>query len=160
MIIARRTAMMTTHRFIFLLVAFLLFPAAQSFCADLKLPFLNANSETYSNVTVLKVTATDVHFTHARGMGNAKLKDLDSGTQKLFRYDAAKATDVEKKQIEANAAFHKQAKQTAQQPAAPVVAEREAVRAQMEELTGNASDDRYAPSTVSRVGDFSPVKSL
>ena len=46
------------------------------------LPVLKVGSEVYSNVTVTKVTATDIYFSHARGMGNAKLKNLDPALQK------------------------------------------------------------------------------
>ena len=44
--------------------------AVEAARAGEKLPGLNAGSEVYSNVTVTKVTATDIYFTHAGGMAN------------------------------------------------------------------------------------------
>src|ERR1044071_1325419 len=59
--------------------------------ADEKLPMLKVGSVVYSNVTVMRVTATDVYFTFNKGMANAKLKNLDPVMQRHFNYDAAKA---------------------------------------------------------------------
>ncbi|HMP84221.1 MAG TPA: TlpA disulfide reductase family protein [Verrucomicrobiota bacterium] len=81
-------------------------------CAERTLPLLNANGETYTNVTILKVTATEIHFTHSRGMANAKLKDLDPGTQTFFNYDPAKAGDAQKKHKDANARPQQQVQET------------------------------------------------
>jgi thiol-disulfide isomerase/thioredoxin len=92
--------------------------------ADEKLPFLTAGSVVYSNVTVTKVTATDVFFMHARGVGNAKLKDLDPESQKRFRYDPAKASEAAKKQSEANLEYRRQL--AAQKPPPPPTPEAEA----------------------------------
>ena len=64
--------------------------------ADETLPLLTVKGQTYSNVTVTVVTATDVFFKHAGGMGNAKLKDLDPKLQAHFHYDAAQGALVEK----------------------------------------------------------------
>ena len=58
--------------------------------ADEKLPSLKVGSQTYSNVTVTKVSATDVFFISSRGMGNAKLKDLDPALQEHFHYAPAR----------------------------------------------------------------------
>ncbi len=77
--------------------------------ADTKLATLQVGSVLYSNVTVTTVTATDIFFTHAQGMGNAKLKLLDPTLQKQFHFDAAKAADTEKAQAEATAIYLRQA---------------------------------------------------
>ena len=77
--------------------------------ADEKLPVLKAGSEVYSNVTVTTVTATDIYFTYAKGMGNAKLKSLSPDLQKHFHYNPAKAGEVEQKQAAANTQYHIQA---------------------------------------------------
>ena len=58
--------------------------------ADEKLPLLKVGSQTYSNVTVTTVSATDIYFISSQGMGNAKLKDLDPALQKHFHYAPAK----------------------------------------------------------------------
>jgi len=76
--------------------------------ADDKLPLLRAGRNVYSNVTVTAVTTTDVYFTCAGGMGNAKLKDLNPDLQKRFHYDPVKAGEVEQKQTAANAQYHLQ----------------------------------------------------
>jgi hypothetical protein len=75
-------------------------------CADEKLPALKAGNEVYSNVTIFKVSATDIYFTSNRGLANAKLKELDPELQKHFHYNTTNAMAVEKKQIEANAQYH------------------------------------------------------
>ena len=72
---------------------------------DEKFPVLTVGSETYSNVTVTSVSTTDIYFSHSRGLGNAKLKNLSPDLQKLFHYDADKASTQEKQRIESNAAY-------------------------------------------------------
>jgi thiol-disulfide isomerase/thioredoxin len=74
--------------------------------ADEFLPVLKANGDVYSNVTVTKVTATDVYFIHAGGVGNAKLKNLVPELQKHFHYDAAKSALVEREKATNNAEYH------------------------------------------------------
>lgn len=73
--------------------------------AEDRLATLQIGSEKYSNVTVTTVTTTDVYFTHAKGMGNAKLKNLAPGLQQRFHYDAAKSSVAEQAQAEATAVF-------------------------------------------------------
>jgi len=70
-----------------------------------KLATLKAGKEVYANVTVTAVTITDIYFTHSHGIGNAKLKNLDPELQKQFHYDAVKASQKEKQQIEAQALY-------------------------------------------------------
>jgi thiol-disulfide isomerase/thioredoxin len=88
--------------------------------ADEKLPVLKVDSNVYSNVTVTTVTATDIYFTHSRGMSNAKLKQLSPDLQKHFGYDSKQAGEAEQKQVAANARFHSQVagKTSASQPLA------------------------------------------
>jgi thiol-disulfide isomerase/thioredoxin len=85
--------------------------------ADLKLPCLRAGDEVYSNVTVLSCTATDLYFSHAGGLGNAKLKNLPADLQKRFHYDPAKAAESEQQHASANYLYTKAVKEA--QPAAP-----------------------------------------
>jgi len=82
---------------------------AISAVADEQLPMLKAGHNVYSNVTITAVTTTDVFFTSAGGMGNAKLRDLNPDLQKHFHYDPAKASEVGQKQAAANAQYHLQA---------------------------------------------------
>jgi hypothetical protein len=65
--------------------------------ADEKLPLLKVGSQTYSNVTVTTISATDIYFVSSQGMGNAKLKDLDPALQKQFHYDPARVPATEHK---------------------------------------------------------------
>jgi cytochrome c biogenesis protein CcmG, thiol:disulfide interchange protein DsbE len=74
--------------------------------ADEFLPVLKVNGVVYSNLTVTTVTPTDVFFTYARGVGNAKLKNLNSEMQRHFHYDAAKSAQMERQQATNNAAYH------------------------------------------------------
>jgi hypothetical protein len=73
---------------------------------DVKLPVLKVGNEIYSNVTVTVVTATDIYFTHSRGMGNTKLERLAPELQKKFHFDAKKALRTQNEQRQANAKFH------------------------------------------------------
>src|SRR5271168_4734343 len=72
--------------------------------ADEVLPVLKVGADVYTNVTITAVTPTDVYFSWAKGMGNAKLKNLDPELQRHFKFDAAKmaaADAAEKKQLAA-----------------------------------------------------------
>jgi len=82
--------------------------AAGTLRADEFLPLLKANGTVYSNITVTKVTATDVFFIYTNGMGNAKLKGLTPELQKHFNYDAAKSAEGEKKLAENKAQYRQQ----------------------------------------------------
>jgi len=56
-----------------------------------KFPVLHAGTDTYTNVTVTKVTATDVFFTCTSGMANVKVKDLSPELQKHFSFGLPKS---------------------------------------------------------------------
>ena len=73
--------------------------------ADVSLATLKVGDEFYTNVTVTSATATDIYFSHSRGMSNAKLKNLDPELQKQFHFDAAKAAEAEKQQAAANGLY-------------------------------------------------------
>ena len=91
------------------LIVFSLIAAVWAARADETLPALKAGNNTYSNVTVTTVTATDIYFTYAGGMGNAKLKQLSPELQKHFGYDPKQAEEVEQKRAAANVQYHIQA---------------------------------------------------
>lgn len=69
---------------------------------------LKVKGTIYTNVTVTTVSATDIYFTHSRGMDNVKLKDLPPDLQKLFHYNAANADAAEKSRTLENAQYHQQ----------------------------------------------------
>jgi thiol-disulfide isomerase/thioredoxin len=73
--------------------------------ADEQLPFLKVGNDTFTNVVVTKVTASDIYFISNSGMGNAKLKDLEPELQKHFHFDAGKADALEKARAQANAQY-------------------------------------------------------
>ena len=70
-----------------------------------KLATLKAGDDTYTDVTVTSVTATDIYFSHRLGLGNAKLKSLEPELQKRFHYNPARAAAQEKQQAEAQARY-------------------------------------------------------
>jgi len=77
--------------------------------SDLNLPVLKTPGQTYSNVSILSVSATDVNFKHSLGLANAKLRDLEPELQKRFKYDPVKAGDITRKQAADSAAYARQA---------------------------------------------------
>jgi thiol-disulfide isomerase/thioredoxin len=85
--------------------------------ADEKLPVLQAGIQTYTNVTVTEVTATDVFFTYPGGMGNVKIKQLSPELQKHFGYNTQKAAAAEARQAANKAGYQEQAGQAQTIPA-------------------------------------------
>jgi predicted Zn-dependent protease len=73
--------------------------------AEEKLPLLKVGSDTYSNVTVFKVSASDIYFTSDKGIANVKLRNLDPDLQKHFHYNPGTAAEVQQKQAAANAQY-------------------------------------------------------
>jgi len=116
--------------------------AALSARADEFLPVLNASGIVYSNVTVTTVTATDIFFTYAGGVGNVKLKNLTPDLQKHFHYDAAKSAMVEKQQATNTTAYHQYILSVKPPPA--VQQEPESAS------TSNGNDDFVAPKLYAR----------
>jgi len=74
--------------------------------ADEKFAVLQAGGETYTNVIVTSVSATDVYFTYSGGMANVKIKQLSPDLQKHFSFDPKKAKEKELKQAENQARYH------------------------------------------------------
>jgi cytochrome c biogenesis protein CcmG/thiol:disulfide interchange protein DsbE len=72
---------------------------------DDRLPVLKVGDTTYSNVLILNVSATDICFSSAGGIGNAKLTSLDPAVQAQFAPDAAKVAEAQKIQAEANSQY-------------------------------------------------------
>jgi len=63
--------------------------------ADEHFDVLTIDGQAYNDVTITSVTATDIYFMHAKGLGSAKLKDLDPQLQQHFHYNPAKAKTAE-----------------------------------------------------------------
>ena len=87
--------------------------------ADDRLPVLKVGDTTYSNVLVLRVTATDIYFTSASGIGNAKLTNLEPALQAQFAPEAAKAGEGEKIQTDVNAQYLRAVGLQSRPPSAP-----------------------------------------
>jgi thiol-disulfide isomerase/thioredoxin len=66
----------------------------------MKLPRLKVGNETYTNVTIVGVNATDLFFSYPGGAKNVKLRALEPEIQKLFDYDPATATQAERQRTE------------------------------------------------------------
>jgi len=84
---------------LFLLIAFTAQAADETFAT------LKVKDEVYTKVLVTSVTATDIYFSHARGLASAKLKDLAPELQKHFHYDADKSAKIETEQRQATVDF-------------------------------------------------------
>ena len=89
-----------------LLIGWLLGAVAATVAAPpTKLDRLKVGSLTYSNVTIVNVTPTDLYFSYEKGIKNVKLRLLDPETQKLLNYDPRAAEELEWKQIQDAARF-------------------------------------------------------
>jgi len=88
-----------------LLIICVLTAATFSRAVDEQFPILRAGSEVYTNVTVTSVTATHIYFMHSRGIGDAKLRDLEPALQKQFHYNSANAEAAALQRAQANAQY-------------------------------------------------------
>jgi thiol-disulfide isomerase/thioredoxin len=77
-----------------------------------RLTTLQVGSQTYSNVTITSVSATEIFFIHSRGIGNAKLRNLDPTLQKRFDFDPAKADAQQAEKEKANASYYQSLENT------------------------------------------------
>jgi len=78
-----------------LITALLVTVAAAVNARDEHLDTLNVGNDVYKNVTITRVSTTDIYFTHSKGMANVKLKNLTPEMQKHFGFDDAKAKAIE-----------------------------------------------------------------
>lgn len=87
----------------------LLIACCQSVLGEqIRLDSLKVGSKSYKKVAVLGFNATDVYFTHSKGISNAKLKYLDADMKKLFNFDPRLAEAAERQQFADNEEFNKQ----------------------------------------------------
>jgi protein disulfide-isomerase len=77
--------------------------------ADEQLPTLAAGGQTYTNVTITRVSATDIYFFYKGGVGNAKIKYLSPELRKHFNFDPDKAKAAELKQADNQAKYQQAA---------------------------------------------------
>ena len=76
--------------------------------ADEHFDVLTAGGETYSNVTVTAVSATDIYFTCDGGLANVKIKNLSPDLQNHFNFNPEKAQAVELQLAENKVKYHDQ----------------------------------------------------
>jgi cytochrome c biogenesis protein CcmG/thiol:disulfide interchange protein DsbE len=87
------------------LIYLCLFATSLQAAQSIKFDHLQVGSQVFSNVTIVSMNATDVYFTHDKGMSNAKLKYLDPDVQKKLHYDPKAASDAEKEHMQEDAKF-------------------------------------------------------
>jgi cytochrome c biogenesis protein CcmG/thiol:disulfide interchange protein DsbE len=87
------------------IVVLLFLAVSSALAADETFHTLKVKDQVYTNVTVTSSTATDIYFSHSRGLASAKLKDLEPAMQKHFHYDAAKSAGIESEQRQATADY-------------------------------------------------------
>jgi cytochrome c biogenesis protein CcmG, thiol:disulfide interchange protein DsbE len=103
-----------------ILLTFVLVLTVSLRAAEEKLATVDVGDDTYKNVTVTRVTATDIYFSHDGGIANAKLKNLSPELQKKFHYDPAKADKAEAQKRAGAAQFAQEvAKAKQAEPAKP-----------------------------------------
>ncbi len=96
----------------------LLASACLSLADGERLPTLKVGPNTFTNVTILSVTSTDIYFSHSQGMGNAKLKNLSPELQKEFHFNPDRAAERERQQSDDKALY---AQVVQKEKATPVV---------------------------------------
>jgi cytochrome c biogenesis protein CcmG/thiol:disulfide interchange protein DsbE len=109
------------RKIMLLLLGALLITNSWAASVEEQFPALKIGSETYTKVTVTSVTATDLYFTHSRGIGTAKLKDLEPAMQQHFHFDPAKAAARQAEQAQGNALYTKNLRESPA-PSSPAVA--------------------------------------
>jgi hypothetical protein len=126
--------------------------AGLAFTDDDRLPTLKVGDTTYTNVQVLRVTATDIYFSSSSGIANAKLTSLEPAVQLRFSADATKAADTDQKQAAANAQYARALgaqEAAAPQPASDTVSTNSSATNQVlaKSFLGQKGPDLMAPTT-------------
>lgn len=71
----------------------------------IKFDQLKVGSQVYSNVTVVGRNASEVFFTHTKGMANVKMKYLEPDAQKRLNFDPKAADAAEREHMQEDATF-------------------------------------------------------
>src|SRR5215475_12320464 len=88
-----------------ILTCLCLLGASTQAAQPIKFDYLKVGSQTFSNVTVVSMNATDVYFTHDKGMSNVKIKYLEPEAQKRLEFDPKAAAAAEKEAMAGDAKF-------------------------------------------------------
>src|ERR1041385_6800068 len=70
--------------------------------AAIKLDTMKVGERVYTNVTITSFLATDVYFSHSKGVANAKIRNLEPSVQKLLDYNPTAAQTAEQQQDQAD----------------------------------------------------------
>ena len=131
----------------FLIVCLLLLIVLRSPAEQIKLDSMKVGSKTFKKVTVLGFNATDVYFTHSKGISNVRIRLLAPELQKRFNYDEAAASAAERQQAADNDEFNKQLVQTIE---TNTLRAREAARRRELTAEQNAADPISDKSPIGR----------
>jgi thiol-disulfide isomerase/thioredoxin len=71
----------------------------------IKFDHLKVGSQVYSNVTVTGMNASELFFTHDKGIANVKMKYLESDVQKRLNFDPKAAEAAEREHMQEDASF-------------------------------------------------------
>jgi thiol-disulfide isomerase/thioredoxin len=82
-----------------------LLAVASQAAQPIKFDYLKVGSQTFSNITVVSMNATDVYFTHDKGMSNVKMKYLDPDVQKRLNFDPKAAAAAENEHMREDTSF-------------------------------------------------------
>ncbi|TAK92688.1 MAG: TlpA family protein disulfide reductase [Verrucomicrobia bacterium] len=85
---------------------FALLSACTLVAAPLKFDTLKVGSKTYYKVTTIGANATDLYFTHTKGISNVKLRLLPPEVQKHFEYDPNESAETERAQANDDKAYY------------------------------------------------------
>jgi len=85
---------------------FALLSACTLAAAPLKLDTLKVGSKTFYKVTTIGANATDLYFTHTKGISNVKLRLLPPDVQKHFEYDPNESAETERAQANDDKAYY------------------------------------------------------
>jgi thiol-disulfide isomerase/thioredoxin len=110
-----------------ILCLILLWAISSTSAADEQLAVLKIGSETYTGVTITSVTKTAIYFSHSRGIGTAKLKDLDPALQEHFHYNPTEAAAKEAEQSQGYGQYAKALRETPPPKPLPVAVSSEPV---------------------------------
>lgn len=83
-----------------------LFSACTLAAGPLKLDTLKVGSKTFYKVTTIGANATDLYFTHTKGISNVKLRLLPPDIQKHFEYDPGESAETERAQANDDKAYY------------------------------------------------------
>jgi cytochrome c biogenesis protein CcmG, thiol:disulfide interchange protein DsbE len=89
----------------FILFCVCLLAASLQAAERIKFDQLKVGSQVYSNVTVTGMNASELFFTHSKGIANVKMKYLEPDVQKRLNFDHKAADAAEREHMQEDANF-------------------------------------------------------